>query len=165
MLLYTLTRWVWYRVHMAVLIKNKKAGFDYELLETYEAGIELFGYEVKALRQGKGKLDGAHVIVRGSEAFLVGASISPYQPSNTPASYDRERARRLLLSKKELAMLASRESQKGLTIVPLVVYNKGRNLKLEIAVARGKKKHDKREKVKERDTKRDIERILKSQHR
>lgn len=150
---------------MAVLIKNKKAGFDFELLETYEAGIELYGHEVKSIREGKAKLEGAHVVVRGGEAYLVGASIAAFQPANTPASYDSERSRRLLLNKKELATLAGKENVKGLTIVPVSMYNKNRHVKLEIAVAKGKKKTDKREAIKECDTKRDIERIMKSQHR
>ena len=149
---------------MADLIRNKKSKFDYELLETFEAGIELFGYEVKSLRNKQASLEGSHVVIRGNEAFLVGATIPPYQPSNTPKDYDPERSRRLLLNKKELNELSGFESQRGLTIVPISVYSKGRNLKLKIAVARGKKKHDKRETIKERASKRAIERTLKQVH-
>lgn len=145
------------------LIENKKARFDYELLETYEAGAELFGFEVKAVKKGMGSLEGSRVVVRGGEAFLAGASIAPYQAGNTPASYDKERTRRLLLNKKEIAMLAAAESKKGLTIVPIKWYNRGRLLKLEVAVARHKKQYDKRATLKERDTKRQIERTLKNQ--
>ncbi len=143
------------------LIKNKKVHFDFEILETFEAGLELLGYEVKSIRNKQGSLEGSHVVVRGNEAFLVGATIPPYQPSNTPKNYDPERTRKLLLNKKELSELSSAELQKGLTIVPISVYNKGRNLKLEIAIARGKKKSDKRQTIKDRDSKKDIERQMK----
>ncbi len=145
------------------LLENRKARMTYEVLETYEAGIELSGYEVKAVRKGMGSLEGSRVWVRGGEVFLAGATISPYQPANTPKSYDPERARRLLLNKEEIAELSGFEHQKGLTIVPLSLYNKGRRLKAEVAVVRHKKKHDKRETLKKRDAKRDIERSLKNQ--
>ena len=101
--------------------------------------------------------------IRGGEAYLVGISISPYQPKNTPESYDPERARTLLLSRKELEELEEKSEQRGLTIVPTRLYNKSGIIKLEIAVARGKKKADKRETMKARDSKRDIERTLKGQ--
>lgn len=145
------------------LIEHKKARLDYEVLEQYEAGIELLGHEVKSLRQKHGKLEGAHIIVRGGEAYIVGMSIPPYQPANTDKEYDPARSRKLLLTKKEIAALAEAESQKGLTIVPLSVYNKGRNLKLAVAVARGRKKFDKRAVLKKRDVDRDIRRTLKNQ--
>lgn len=148
---------------MTAYISNKKAHFNYEILETFEAGISLFGYEVKAVRAGRGKLEGGHVVVRGGEAFLVGASISHYQEANTPKNYDPERSRKLLFSKKELGHLETQGEQAGLTLVPIKLYNHGRNIKLEVALARGKKKQDKRESIKARDTKRDIDRILKSQ--
>jgi SsrA-binding protein len=147
------------------LIENKKARFNFELLDTFEAGIELFGYEVKSLRNKQGKLEGAHVIVRGGEAYLVGASIPAFQPANAPKSYDPSRTRRLLLSKKELDALLGAESKKGLTIVPISVYNSHGLLKLSLAIARGKKDVDKRETIKERDTKREIDREMKRQHR
>ena len=146
---------------MATFLTNKKATFDYEILEKFEAGIELVGHEVKALRNKMGSLEGAHVVVRGNEAFLVGATIPPYQPANTPPDYDPARSRRLLLNEKEIGQIAGQESKKGLTVVPISLYNKGRHLKLNIGVVRGKKKHDKRETIKKRDTKRDIERTLK----
>lgn len=143
------------------LITNRKARFNFEILDTFEAGLVLAGYEVKAVRLGRGKLEGGHVIVRGDEAFLVGASISHYQKANMPKSYDPEQARKLLLSKKELSRLETEGEKKGLTIVPLRLYNKGGKIKIEIAIARGKKKHDKRETIKKRDSKRAIDRILK----
>jgi SsrA-binding protein len=144
------------------LIENKKVGFDYSILETMEAGIELRGYEVKSLRAGQGSLKGARVVARGGEAYLVGASIPAWQAANAPKSYDKERSRRLLLSQKEIARISSAEGEKGLTIVPISVYNKHRMLKLEIAIARGKKKEDKRHSIRERDEKRRIDRTLKT---
>lgn len=148
---------------MANYITNKKARFDYEFLETFEAGLVLSGHEVKSIRAGKAKLDGAHVVVRGGEAFLVGATIAPYQPANTPDTYETDRTRKLLLVKKELAKLEREGEQAGLTIVPIRLYNSNRKVKLEIALARGKKKTDKRETIKKRDTKRAIDRIMKNQ--
>jgi SsrA-binding protein len=145
-------------------IENKKVRFDYELLEPLEAGAELYGHEVKAIKKGMGSLEGARVMIRGGEAFLVGATISPYQEKNTPDSYNPERSRRLLLTKKQIATLAGLESQKGLTIVPIKWYNSNKKVKIEISVARRKKKYDKRETLKARDTKRTIERTLKNQY-
>jgi SsrA-binding protein len=142
------------------LIQNKKAYFNYEILEKIEAGIELLGFEVKSLKNGQGSLEGAHVTVRGAEAFVINMQIPPYQPANTPKEYDPLRNRRLLLTKKEITALAGAEGQKGLTIVPISVYNKGRELKVEIAIVRGKKKYDKREAIKKRDTEREIRRNL-----
>jgi len=142
---------------------NKKARFDYDILETYTAGIELHGFEVKAVRAHKAQLIGAHVTVRGNEALLLNASIPPYQTENTPPEYDPKRNRRLLLTKKEIEELANKEAQKGLTIVPLSLYNKGTKIKLDIAVVRGKKKYDKRESIKERETDIDIRRTLKNE--
>lgn len=150
-------------VHMVAYINNKKVTFNFELLETFEAGISLLGTEVKSVRKGNGKLDGAHVLIRGDEAFLTGASIPPFQEANAPRTFDKERNRKLLLSKKQIAHLHTESEKKGLTIVPLKLYSSNRHIKLEIAIARGKKKQDKRETLKERDTKRDIQRILKSQ--
>lgn len=144
------------------LIENARVGFDFEILETIEAGLELLGIEVKSLRAGHGSLKGARVVARGGEAYLVGASIPAWQIKNAPKSYDPERTRRLLLSRKEIARVASAEGEKGLTIVPLSVYNKDRNLKLGIAIARGKKKEDKRHSIRAREEKRRIERTLKT---
>lgn len=144
------------------LIENSRARFDYTFLEEIEAGLSLFGFEVKSLRAGRGSLKGARVVARGGEAYLVGATIPAWQTANAPKGYDPERPRKLLLSGKEIAHVASAEGEKGLTIVPIKVYNKGRNLKLLIAVARGKKKEDKRESIREREEKRRIKRSLKS---
>lgn len=143
------------------LVTNKRAKFDFELLEEFEAGIELTGQEVKSIRNKRGSLAGARVLVRGGEAYLVGASIPPYQVDNAPEDYGPERTRRLLLNKKELAQLSGADVAKGLTIVPVSLYNKGRKLKLSFALAKGKKKQDKRENIKERETKIAAERLMK----
>jgi len=150
---------------MPSLLRNKKASFNYEIDDRFEAGIELFGYEVKSLRAQQGSLEGAHVVVRGGEAFIVGMTIPPYQQKNTPPSYEPERIRKLLLTKKEIAELSTREAQKGMTVIPLSVHTKARTIKIEIAIARGKKKYDKRESIKKHDTKRDIEREFKHKMR
>ena len=152
------------------LIEHKKVRMNYEMLEEFEAGIELFGHEVKALRGKHGKLEGAHIVVRPTggragklEAYIVGMSIPPYQAANTPESYDPERSRRLLLTKKELAALAGFEGKKGLTIVPISVYAKGSKLKVRVAAVRGRKYYDKRAVLKKRDTEREMRRTLKKE--
>lgn len=145
---------------MPTLISNRKARHDYELLETLKAGVELFGYEVKSLRDGRGSLDGAHVIIRGGEAFLVGAHIPAFQSANAPKNYDPMRTRKLLLTSKEITRLAV--SERGLTIVPISLYTMGRFIKVECAIAKGKKKHDKRETLKKRDDTREMERAMRA---
>ncbi|HEY4524176.1 MAG TPA: SsrA-binding protein SmpB [Candidatus Paceibacterota bacterium] len=144
------------------LAHNRQAGFRYEIMEKFEAGIELRGFEVKAIKTGRINLAGAHVIVRGNEIYLINADIAPYQPKNTPADYDARRARRLLLTKKEIAELSVVERQKRLTIIPISVYSDKGKIKVEIAVARGKKKYDKRETIKKREVDRQIRRTLTS---
>lgn len=143
------------------LVSNKKIRKDYEIRETYSAGIELFGFEVKSLKEGRGSLDGSHVAIRGGEAFLINTYIPPYQAANTPQSYDERRTRKLLLHKREIFKLETEEKKRGLTIVPISVYNTGRHIKVEIALVQGKKKYDKREAIKKRDTERDLDRTLK----
>ena len=143
---------------------NKEAGFNYEILEKFEAGMELLGFEVKAIKAGKMNLAGSYVGVRGDEAFLIGASIAPYQVKNTPEDYEPTRTRKLLLNKKELTVLANFEPKKGLTIIPISVYNKGRHIKLEVAVARGKKRFDKRQTIKKREAEREMRRTLKTRY-
>jgi len=146
------------RLNMAHYAENRKARFDYEILEKYESGIELLGSEVKSVRGGQMSLEGAFVIVRGGECFLINANVPAYQPKNAPKDYDPLRNRKLLLTKKEIAELAGSEKNKSLTIVPISVYNKGRKIKVEIALVKGKKKFDKRETLKKRDTDREIRR-------
>lgn len=146
---------------MADLIKNKTAKFNYEIQDTFEAGIELFGFEVKSIKDGRGNLQGSHVAIRGDEAFLINAEISAHQPKNAPEDYDMHRTRKLLLTKKEIRKLAELDNDKGLTLIPISMYNKGRNIKLSFAVARGKKLRDKRQTIKSRETDREIHRSLK----
>ena len=146
---------------MAHYAENRKAYFNYEILEKYEAGIELLGTEVKSVRGGQMSLEGAFVIIRGGEAFLINANIPPYQAKNASRDYDALRNRKLLLTKKEITELAGSEKNKSLTIVPISVYNKGRKIKVEIALVKGKKKFDKRETLKKRDTDREIRREIK----
>ena len=148
---------------MPTFVQNKKARFNFEILEEFEAGIVLSGHEVKAIRAGKAKLDGSFVKLYGGDAMLVGASITAFQPANTPKTYDPERARQLLFKKKELARFERELHASRLTLVPISWYSANGKIKLRVALARGKKKQDKRESLKERDTKRDIDRTLKSQ--
>jgi SsrA-binding protein len=147
------------------LIEYKKAGLKYTVVETYTAGIELTGAEVKSVRNKHGKLDGARVVIRGGEAFAIGLSIPPYQQGNTPAGYDPSRPRKLLLKKSEIAELETQEAKKGLTLVPLDLYNAGRYLKVTVAVVRGKNKSDKRETLKRKDDERDMDRARKERTR
>ena len=144
------------------LIYNKKVGMDYEILETFEAGLELLGLEVKSIRAKQGSLLGAHVTIRGGEAYLIASNIPAYQEKNTPADYEPKRNRRLLLAKTEIQKLASLEAKKGLTIVPISMYNKNRKIKVEIAIVKGKKAHDKRQDIKKRDTDRELRREFSS---
>ncbi|MDQ5893235.1 MAG: SsrA-binding protein [Patescibacteria group bacterium] len=140
------------------LISNKRFFTDFETIETFEAGVELLGIEVKSLRKHQGSLLGSHVIVRGGEAFIIAMNIPPYQINNTPDTYEPKRNRKVLLTKKEIQKLGSLELKRGLTIVPISVYNKGKKIKVEIAIVRGKKKFDKRQDIKQRETDRDIRR-------
>ena len=146
---------------MASYAENRKVYFNYEILEKYEAGIELLGSEVKSVRGGQMSLEGAFVIIRGGEAFLINANIPPYQPKNASKDYDPLRNRKLLLTKKEIGELAETEKNKSLTIIPISVYNKNRKIKVSIVLAKGKKKFDKRESIKKRDTEREVRRTLK----
>ena len=146
---------------MANYTENRKARFDYEISEKYEGGIELLGIEVKSVRNGRMSLEGAFVLIRGGEAFLINANIPPYQPNNAPKNYDPLRNRKILLTKKEIDALQGNEKNKSLTIVPLSVYNKGRKIKVALALVKGKKKFDKRETIKKRETDREIRRDYK----
>lgn len=145
-----------------VLVEYKKAFLKYAPVESFAAGLELNGQEVKSLRGKLGSMDGSRVVVRGGEAFIVGMTIPAYQLANATKSYDPERTRRLLLTKKEIAALAAAESKKGLTIIPLEIYTTGRFVKTRIAIVRGKGKEDRREDMKKRDALREAERVLKN---
>lgn len=146
---------------MKTLSENKKAYFNYEILEKIEAGIVLIGQEVKSIKSGRINLAGSYIVLRDSEFYLINAKIPPYQPKNVPESYDPLRSRKLLLKKKEIDYLIGRVKQKGLTLVPLRVYTKRGKIKLEFGIAKGRKKVDKRELIKKRETEREIKRELK----
>lgn len=146
---------------MAVLAENKKAYFNYNILEKFEAGISLVGQEVKSLKTRGVNLAGSYVIIKNEELFWVGAKIPPYQPKNAPSDYAPERSRKLLLRKKEIKRLIGKSKEKGLTLIPLRVYTKNTKIKLEFGTAKGRKKIDKRELIKKREIERSIERELK----
>lgn len=138
------------------LIENKKLRMTYDVIDTYQAGMELEGHEVKSLRNKLGSLDGSKVIIRGGEAFLVGSYIPPYQPANTPKSYDEHRTRRLLLKKDEIAKLAVIEEKKDLTLHPISLYIKNNLVKCEVALCKKLQKHDKRENIKKDIARREL---------
>jgi SsrA-binding protein len=146
---------------MSVLLENRKAFFDYEILEKFEAGLKLQGWEVKSLKNKKGNLAGSRALARGGEIFLVGLDIPPYQPENTPKNFERERTIKLLLQKKEIGFLEGKLSQKGLTMVPLKLYAKNGRIKIELALVKGKKKFEKRESIKKKEARKEMERALK----
>lgn len=145
---------------MPILASNKRAPFDYDILETYEAGIELAGFEVKSVRTGRMSLAGSFVLIRSGEAWLVNTAIPPYQAANTPPGYDPARRRRLLLHRAEIKKLIGAGATKGLTIIALRVYTKGSRIKVALGLARYKKKYDKRAAIREREDRRKIERAL-----
>lgn len=151
---------------MSVLAINKRASFDYEVLDKYEAGIVLAGYEVKAVRAGNVNLKSAYVALRTDhgglpEAYLINAHISLYKYASTVKDYDPTRSRKLLLKAKEINYLLGKSKEQGLTLVPLRIYTKSRFLKLELALAKGKKKYDKREDLKKKDLDREARAYLK----
>lgn len=145
-------------IDMADFAVNRRASFDYDILETYEAGVVLLGFEVKAVKTGRISLAGSFAVIRGNEAWLLNTVIPPYQPANTPIDYDQTRSRRLLLHKSQIKELIGKTSQKGLTIVPLKVYTKNARVKVLLGLGRHRKKGDKREVIKKREAARDIER-------
>jgi len=146
---------------MKILAKNKKAFFDFEILEKFEAGISLLGQEVKSIKTGKINLDRSYVVLKNNEVFWIGANIPPYQPRNIGGNFNPQRDRKLLLKKREIKYLIGKSKQKGLTLVPLKVYTKRGIIKLEFGVGKRKKKKEKKEKIKEREVEREIERELK----
>ncbi len=147
------------------IAKNRRALHDYEILETFEAGLELTGTEVRSLRDNNAQLTDTFALIRGGEAWLNNLHIAPFANGNI-ANVDPDRRRKLLLHKKQLRYLAEKTQEKGLAIVPLKMYFNDRNLvKVEIALARGKKLYDKRTSMKERDVKREIDRALKDRSR
>lgn len=141
---------------------NKKAGFDYFIEEQYEAGLVLEGWEVKSLRAGKVNLSDSHVILKNGEAFLLGSQINPLQTASTHTVPDPTRTRKLLLNQKELSHLIGSVERQGYTIVPLSLYWKKNKIKMKIALAKGKKEHDKRDSIKDREWVRDKARLMKN---
>lgn len=143
---------------MVVLLRNKQASFNYEILDKYSAGIKLLGIEVKALKTAKGgSLVGSFIVSKGDRLWLKGMHIPPYQPGNTEESYDPNRLRELLLKKSELVQVQNKLQSKGLTAIPIAVHNTGR-ITLEFALAKGKKKHDKRQTLRKREDERRVAR-------
>ena len=154
---------------MKILAENRKAGFDYEFLEKFEVGVSLLGQEVKSLRIRGASLNGSYVIIKSDnkkgtpELFWIGGLISPYQGGNLHnGQYDPKRDRKLLLKREEISYLVGKMKERGLTLVPISVYTKKRKLKLEFGLAKGKKKFDKRETIKKRETERKIRNELKT---
>lgn len=141
-------------------INNKKARFDYEILENYEAGIVLTGTEIKSIRAGKANLKDSYAIVRDGEVYLLNMHISSYEYGNI-FNHNETRSRKLLLHKKEILKIRDKVSLNGYTIVPIKVYFKGSNAKVLIGIAKGKKNYDKREDIKKRDIEREIKKNLK----
>jgi SsrA-binding protein len=133
---------------MSDFASNPRASFDYEILETLEAGLALKGHEVKSIKTGGASLKGAYVKIMSGRPALVGAIIAPYQPANTPDTYDPQATRYLLLTKKQIDTLLG---LKGLTLIPLKLYAVRGRVKLLIGIAKGKKKYDKREAIKKKD--------------
>ena len=146
---------------MKILAENKKAYFNYQILEKFEAGIVLIGQEVKSIKTKGVNLAGSYIIIKDEEVYWIGAKIPAYQPKNAPPDYNLERSRKLLLKKSEIKELIGKSKQKGLTLVPLRLYTKDGKIKLEFGIAKGKKKFDKRELIKKREIEREIKRELK----
>lgn len=144
---------------------NKKAKFNYHLHEKFEAGIVLLGWEVKSLRAGKCQLTDTFILLRNSEAFLLACNISPLQSASSHVIAEPQRTRKLLLHRKQIAKLIGATQQKGYTCIPVAIYWKDNKVKVEIALASGKKEHDKRITIKEREWKRDQQRAVKMHNR
>ena len=144
---------------------NKKAAFNYFFEERFEAGLVLEGWEVKALRAGKVQLTDGYVVIRDGELFLIGCQINPLNTASTHVRPDSVRTKKLLMKKDEIRRLVGKVEQKGHTLVPLQLYWKNGRVKAEIALAKGKAEHDKRDTIKDRESKREVERAMKSRNR
>ncbi|MCR9191412.1 MAG: SsrA-binding protein SmpB [Gammaproteobacteria bacterium] len=145
----------------ATIITNRKARFEYFIEEAYEAGLVLEGWEVKSLRAGRVNLSDAHVIVKRGEAFLLGAQIQPLPTASAHSNPDPSRTRKLLLNRSQLNQLIGKVERQGYTLIPLSLYWKHNRVKMHLALVKGKKTHDKRDTIKERDWQRDRARIMK----
>ena len=145
-----------------IVSDNREARYQYEILETYETGIELLGTEVKSIRQGRVNLRDGYALVRNSEVWLHNVHVSPHETTNQAYNHDPRRTRKLLLHAQEIRKLIGQVEQKGLTLVPLKMYFKRGWVKLTLALVRGKKLHDKREDLKRKQERREIERAMKN---
>ena len=143
-----------------VVATNRRAKFDYEIVDTWEAGLELLGPEVKSLREGRANLGDAFATIHRGEAWLEKMHISPYEPATRANPTDPQRRRKLLLHRHEIDRMDSRVTEKGLTLIPLTVYFRRGRAKVEIALARGKQRHDKRESIKRREGDREAQRAM-----
>ena len=148
-----------------VIAENKKAAFNYFFEERYEAGMVLEGWEVKALRAGKAQLTDGYVVIRNGELFIIGCQINPLNTASSHVSPDSVRTKKLLLHKEEIKRLIGKVEQKGYTLVPLNLHWKNGRVKCDIGLAKGKAEHDKRDTIKDREGKREVERAMKSRHR
>ncbi len=150
---------------MPQLAQNRKANFDYEILDKYEAGLVLYGHEVKAVKAGQVSLKGSFISVRTkdgkTELYLVGCQISPYKQAGPMPDYNQTRERKLLLNRREISHLLGKRQTEGLTLIPLKIYTNHSFLKLEFAIARGKKQYDKRESIKKRELDRSLRSLTK----
>lgn len=144
---------------------NKKAAYNYFFEERFEAGMVLEGWEVKSLREGKVQLTDGYVVVRDGELFLIGCQINPLKSASTHVNPDSVRTKKLLMQKDQIRRLIGKVEQKGYTLVPINLHWKAGKVKCEIALAKGKATHDKRDTIKEREGKREVERAMKSRHR
>lgn len=147
---------------MAITDLTKKISHSFEIIEKYDAGIVLVGQEVKSIKSGRITLDGAFVVMKDNELFLIGADVPPWQPKNSPFGYNSQRSRKLLVTKKELSRLSGKIKQKGLTIKPVSVYTQNGKIKVQFALLKNKKKFDRREEIKKREAKIEIERVMKN---
>ena len=144
---------------------NKKAAFNYFFEERFEAGIVLEGWEVKSLREGKVQLTDGYVVIRNSELFIIGLQIQPLGTASTHISPDKQRTKKLLMHREEIKRLIGKVEQKGYTLVPINLHWKNGKVKCEVALAKGKAEHDKRDTIKDREGKREVERAMKSRQR
>ncbi|MGB9763048.1 MAG: SsrA-binding protein SmpB [Minisyncoccia bacterium] len=146
-------------VFIQEIVTNRRAFYDYEILDKFEAGIKLSGNEVKAVKNGWVNLTGSYVVIRNNEAFIINLNISPYQPNNLSSKIEPLRTRKLLLQKREILNLNQKTKKEKLTLIPLKVYNKNGLIKLEIALVKNKKKYNKKEIIKKREEERRIKQV------
>ena len=144
-----------------IVAQSRKARFLYEILETYEAGIQLIGTEVKSIRAGRVNLQDGYALIRKGEVWMINVNISPYEATGAYFNHDPKRSRKLLLNRNEISKLIGKTEQKGLTLVPLKMYFKKGLVKVQIGLGKGKKLHDKRETIKRREDQKEMQRVVK----